>query len=68
MSSAEDAGKYISYKLKPQLKTLGPKYGKKLGARRPAEHYYVGYNVHSPFEFAVYKLFVADGERAKVYG
>ena len=27
-----DAGKYISYKLKPQLKTLGPKYGKKLGA------------------------------------
>lgn len=29
---AEDATKYISYKLKPQLKTLGPKYGKKLGA------------------------------------
>ena len=29
---ADDAGKYISYKLKPQLKTLGPKYGKKLGA------------------------------------
>ncbi len=29
---AEDAEKYISYKLKPQLKTLGPKYGKKLGA------------------------------------
>ena len=28
---AEDAEKYISYKLKPQLKTLGPKYGKKLG-------------------------------------
>ncbi|MDE6001446.1 MAG: isoleucine--tRNA ligase, partial [Clostridia bacterium] len=24
--------KYIGYKLKPQLKTLGPKYGKKLGA------------------------------------
>ncbi len=30
--SAEDAGEFISYKLKPQLKTLGPKYGKKLGA------------------------------------
>ena len=29
---ADDADKYISYKLKPQLKTLGPKYGKKLGA------------------------------------
>lgn len=28
---AKDAEKYISYKLKPQLKTLGPKYGKKLG-------------------------------------
>ncbi len=32
LAVAEDAGKYISYKLKPQLKTLGPKYGKKLGA------------------------------------
>ena len=30
--SAEDANEFISYKLKPQLKTLGPKYGKKLGA------------------------------------
>ena len=30
--SAEDATEFISYKLKPQLKTLGPKYGKKLGA------------------------------------
>ncbi len=29
---AEDPEKYVSYKLKPQLKTLGPKYGKKLGA------------------------------------
>lgn len=29
---ADDADKYIGYKLKPQLKTLGPKYGKKLGA------------------------------------
>ncbi len=29
--SADNAEKYISYKLKPQLKTLGPKYGKKLG-------------------------------------
>ncbi|MDE7439547.1 MAG: isoleucine--tRNA ligase, partial [Clostridia bacterium] len=28
---ADDANKYIGYKLKPQLKTLGPKYGKKLG-------------------------------------
>ncbi len=30
--SAADANEFISYKLKPQLKTLGPKYGKKLGA------------------------------------
>ena len=30
--TAEDASEFISYKLKPQLKTLGPKYGKKLGA------------------------------------
>ena len=29
---ADDADKYITYRLKPQLKTLGPKYGKKLGA------------------------------------
>ena len=29
--SADDADEFISYKLKPQLKTLGPKYGKKLG-------------------------------------
>jgi isoleucyl-tRNA synthetase len=28
---ATDANKYITYKIKPQLKTLGPKYGKKLG-------------------------------------
>ncbi|MCD8201591.1 MAG: isoleucine--tRNA ligase [Clostridia bacterium] len=28
---ADDAAKYISYRLKPQLRTLGPKYGKKLG-------------------------------------
>ncbi len=28
---ADDATKYITYKLKPQLKTLGPRYGKKLG-------------------------------------
>ncbi|MBQ7165040.1 MAG: isoleucine--tRNA ligase [Clostridia bacterium] len=27
----ESAGDYIIYKLKPQLKTLGPKYGKRLG-------------------------------------
>jgi isoleucyl-tRNA synthetase len=32
LKKADDASKYISYKLKPQLKTLGPKYGKKLGA------------------------------------
>ncbi len=31
MEFANDADKFISYKLKPQLKTLGPKYGKKLG-------------------------------------
>lgn len=31
LTVADDAGKYISYRLKPQLKTLGPKYGKKLG-------------------------------------
>ena len=30
----EDAEKFVSYKLKPQLKTLGPKYGAKLGLIR----------------------------------
>jgi isoleucyl-tRNA synthetase len=30
----KDAGTFISYKLKPQLKTLGPKYGAKLGLIR----------------------------------
>ncbi len=32
LECATDANRYIGYKLKPQLKTLGPKYGKKLGA------------------------------------
>ncbi len=32
MMVANDASVYIKYKLKPQLKTLGPKYGKLLGA------------------------------------
>ena len=32
MTVANDASVYIKYKLKPQLKTLGPKYGKLLGA------------------------------------
>lgn len=32
LTVADNADKYISYKLKPQLKTLGPKYGKKLSA------------------------------------
>ena len=27
----KDAGKFVTYKIKPQLKTLGPKYGKNLG-------------------------------------
>ena len=29
-----DASRFVSYKIKPQLKTLGPKYGKKLNAIR----------------------------------
>ena len=32
LKKADDAEKFLSYKLKPQLKTLGPKYGKQLGA------------------------------------
>lgn len=32
LNKAADAEKFLSYKLKPQLKTLGPKYGKLLGA------------------------------------
>ena len=32
MTVADDASKYIRHRLKPQLKTLGPKYGKQLGA------------------------------------
>ena len=32
LKKAEDAERFLSYKLKPQLKTLGPKYGKQLGA------------------------------------
>ena len=31
---ADNAEEYVSYEVKPQLKTLGPKYGKKLGAIR----------------------------------
>lgn len=29
-----DGGKFVSYEVKPQLKTLGPKYGKRLGLIR----------------------------------
>ena len=32
MTMAKDASLYIKHRLKPQLKTLGPKYGKQLGA------------------------------------
>ena len=32
----EEAGSFVSYKFKPQLKTLGPKYGKQLGEIREA--------------------------------
>ena len=31
---AADAGEYVSYEIKPQLKTLGPKYGARLGKIR----------------------------------
>lgn len=31
---ADNLSEYVQYKLKPQLKTLGPKYGKQLGAIR----------------------------------
>ena len=31
---AEDVSKFVSYSFKPQLKTLGPKYGKQLGEIR----------------------------------
>ena len=30
----QDASRFVNYRIKPQLKTLGPKYGKKLGAIR----------------------------------
>ncbi len=32
----DDAGEFISYSFKPQLKTIGPKYGKMLGEIREA--------------------------------
>lgn len=32
----QDASSFVSYKFKPQLRTLGPKYGKQLGAIREA--------------------------------
>ncbi|MCD8285896.1 MAG: isoleucine--tRNA ligase [Clostridia bacterium] len=32
LSYGTDAEKYLKYRIKPQLRTLGPKYGKKLGA------------------------------------
>ncbi len=34
IESVVDAGSYVSYEVKPQLRTLGPKYGKRLGAIR----------------------------------
>jgi len=34
VENLEDSANFITYKLKPQLKTLGPKYGKKLGEIR----------------------------------
>ncbi|MBR6773056.1 MAG: isoleucine--tRNA ligase [Clostridia bacterium] len=34
IESLVDAGSYVSYEVKPQLRTLGPKYGKRLNAIR----------------------------------
>ena len=34
VENLDNGSSFITYKLKPQLKTLGPKYGKKLGAIR----------------------------------
>ena len=34
VSFVDDASSFISYAVKPQLRTLGPKYGKLLGAIR----------------------------------
>ena len=35
-SCTEDVGDFVSYNFKPQLKTVGPKYGKQLGEIRAA--------------------------------
>jgi len=59
------AGEYIDYDVKPQLKTLGPKYGKKLSVIREHLQNNGKEIVDSMAEKSVYS-FTADGEKIEL--
>lgn len=62
----DDASGYISYTFKPQLKTLGPKYGKLIGeirnalqtltAQRPRKNLTQTVMLQSPFQQGIFSL------------
>ena len=58
---ADNAEEYVSYEVKPQLKTLGPKYGKKLGAIRELMAKDAAAMVQKTKDYGVYSA-VIDGE------
>ena len=58
---ADNAEEYVSYEVKPQLKTLGPKYGKKLGAIRELMVKDAAAMVQKTKDYGVYSA-VIDGE------
>ena len=61
----EDASRFTSYTFKPQLKTLGPKYGKKLGEIRTALAGLDGSAAKAELDAnGELKLALADGEVA----
>ena len=62
---AEDAGAFITYRLKPQLKTLGPKYGAKLGAIRAFLQNCDGANVVAAVKEGSFKT-VLDGTEVEL--
>ena len=60
--TADNAGAFVTYKLKPQLKTLGPKYGAKLGAIRAFLETCDGAAVVAAVQTGVYKTTLGGEE------
>ncbi len=62
-----DASQFISYSFKPQLRTVGPKYGKLLGKIRSALAEVDGRAAHDTLEAGKPLTFDFDGETVELY-